>query len=265
MNTKLRTVNSLFGMAFDSVSLDQAANVVLGLSTSNSSHLVVTPNVDHFLRWQKSHEFRKVYERASLRVLDGMPLVWLARRIADKKTTRVTGVDLLLSVFSKCEGTGVSIAFVGGSETALSKARDNLMAQFPHLDIYLVDSPTAEDLENTDYVKSLAVKISSKNSKVVALCLGSPKQENLFLRLQEEKVSGVMIGAGASVDFFAGRFARAPKIMRNLGMEWLFRVAQEPRRLFKRYAAGALKFTPYVVFALFAKNANSPGQGKKES
>lgn len=238
----------LFGMPYDDTDVSQTVAAILSHASAGNQTLVVTPNVDHFLRWQKSPRFRELYDKAGIGVLDGTPLVWLARLLG-QPAGRLTGVDLTLAVLPSLEELEGSFALVGGQDEIQTAAVHKIRARHPGLRNVWGVSPSSADLASGEYVDGLARELKALSGPlVVALCLGSPKQEELFGVLADRLVRGTFLGVGATVDFMAGRKIRAPKAVQALGLEWLFRLIQEPRRLWRRYLVDGRQ-----IFGYFAR------------
>lgn len=237
---------TLLGMPADFLTIEQAVKRILELSEKHKPHLVVTPNVDHFLRWRKDQGFREIYRESALSVLDGQPLVWLAKILGNSGAVRVAGVDLVDSLLSECERKGVAVAILGGSREANEAACAQMITEHPKLNIFLSESPTLGEISDSRYLRRLQDKLSIRSGKIVLLCFGSPKQELLFLDLARTGASGVFIGAGATVDFLSGNKKRAPRLLQNLGLEWAYRLCLEPRRLLKRYLSNGVGFAPII-------------------
>lgn len=249
-------------MPVDFVDSSAALNIVFALAGGPVGQLVVTPNVDHFLRWQKSAPFRALYESASLSLLDGQPLVWLATLEGIRTASRVTGADLIIRAMGRAAEERVPVAIIGGAPGIAEKAALNLVAQHPSLRIILAEGPSAEEVADERYVERLAAVLRAHPTKIVALCLGSPKQEALFQRLAPLGDGGVYMGVGAAVDFLAGNVKRAPTWMQKSGSEWLFRLSQEPRRLWRRYLVDDIAVLKYFMKALINP---PPGKSNAES
>lgn len=231
--------------------LPEAADAVIELARTGREELVVTPNTDHFVRWKRSDSFRRYYGRASLVVLDGAPLVWLAHLYGYSAASRVTGIDLFTEVCARAASADLAVALVGGRPGVGERAAVNLQTRFPGLRVPVVVSPSAADLEDDRYLSSLSTRLRSADVRIVALCLGSPKQEEVRERLLGAGGTGaVCLGVGAAVDFLAGEIPRAPLAVRRVGAEWVFRLLQEPGRLWRRYLSDAVHVLPSVVTAL---------------
>jgi N-acetylglucosaminyldiphosphoundecaprenol N-acetyl-beta-D-mannosaminyltransferase len=228
--------SDIFGLKVENRSISQVAHEITSRAEASENFMVVTPNVDHFLRWQKDVTFRKLYEQADYQLIDGVPILWLARLLGDKVSERITGVDLSIEVIRLAHQTGVAVALVGGSDEAMQLAKGNLLKRFPNLDIFFTATPRFEQLTSANYQDFLAEKLSQRDRKIVLFCLGSPKQEILYSQLNEKfELSGAYLCVGGTIDFIAKLKKRAPKVLQKLGLEWAYRFMQEPARLFRRY------------------------------
>lgn len=247
----------LHGMQIDNVTLPEAVASVMRFSRSPVARLVVTPNSDHFLRWQRSADFRTLYAHASLVVPDGFPLTVMARLAGQPEATRVTGVDLFMAAMDQAVLQNIPVAIIGGKDGVAATAASNLVRDRPGLRFFLLESPAPEELDDETYVLALADRLAAEPRKIVALCLGSPKQEQLFDALSRDtRLAGCFLAVGAAVDFAAGTARRAPAFMQKHGLEWMFRLAQEPQRLWRRYLLDNTRILPYVLGSATAGMAN---------
>lgn len=200
------------------------------LRRSPVAELVVTANVDHALKLQVDPDFRAAYDSAALRTVDGAPLAWLAQGVAGQRVYRHTGADLLPAVCSWSKGAS-KILLLGGSDKVGKRAaaalRDRYDANVSHLSVGQISR-----LERTP---ELTASLRRIRPDYVFICLGAPKQELWFLENRSELPPAVFVGAGAAIDFAAGSATRAPLFVQRIGMEWAWRLAREPRRLFRRY------------------------------
>lgn len=244
----------LFGLEVADIDLETATEVVCELACDGKSNLIVTPNSDHFLRWQEDDEFRNVYSRAAIRVIDGAPLAWIGSIKTNRSIVRVPGVDVFLSVLEEAAKRGLPVAIVGGRPDVLKLAVENAVSRYPGLDVFLAVSPTKEEVLDSAYLEGLGESLSTRSRKIVALCLGSPKQEAVYDAIRRSAGPGAYLGVGAAVDFLAGHIARAPKWMQAMGAEWVFRLASEPKRLWRRYLLTDLAISRYVFRALVERN-----------
>lgn len=248
---------SVFGLEVHASPLECSVKWVHDRGSLKEPSLVVTPNVDHFVRWQKHIEFRDVYERAHLRTLDGKPLVWLTRLLyPGVKPARVTGVDLLDAILDCPDFDGWTVSIIGGRPEANAAARATVKERGRHLRIGVFASPSREDLSNNAYLQDLAQSLDQFGDRhVVAVCLGSPLQEQVAVRLADAGTSAgrVFLCVGAAVDFLAGTVARAPKWMGAAGIEWMYRLVKEPGRLWRRYLIEDSVFAKYLLVAAYRR------------
>ena len=241
----------VFGMWVESNNLEEVAREIVSKSSNHESVMVVTPNVDHFLRWKSDKNFRYLYKKADYCLIDGMPILWLARLLNESRSERITGIDLSLKVLEYSLKKNVPIAIIGGSPTAMLLAKKNLNEMFPGLNIFLTSTPSPSELTKTEYLESISKELSKEQNKVVLLCLGSPKQEQLYADLSTiAKQSGSFLCVGGTIDFIASTKKRAPIFVQRSGFEWLYRFAQEPKRLFYRYFVAGIKIIPFLLAAI---------------
>lgn len=207
---------------------------IAGLVLARQTGLVVTANVDQTLDLGCSAELREAYELASIRTLDGTPLVWLSRLLGARNVHRQTGADLLTKCASNSYARGWKVAIVGGEANVNSAAVQRLVSNFPLADIVGIKAPYFKSF-HSPVSESIVQDLWREKPDVVFICLGSPKQERFVLELKEQLPPAVYIGAGAAVDFAAGVKRRAPQLIQKAGLEWTWRLLQEPRRLGYRY------------------------------
>ncbi|TQJ59912.1 N-acetylglucosaminyldiphosphoundecaprenol N-acetyl-beta-D-mannosaminyltransferase [Arthrobacter sp. SLBN-83] len=202
------------------------------LVSANQRSLVVTVNVDQLVDLGRSEGLFAAYEAASLRTLDGMPLVWMAKWAGAPTVHRQTGADLLTKCVSASRERGWKIVILGGGDKANDLAVRNLVRQHQEADLLGMKLPYSNGLDGLEEELSL---LSDFSPDIVFVCLGSPKQEKLFMEYQALLPPAVYIGAGAAVDFASGLKVRAPVTLQKMGLEWVWRLLQEPRRLAYRY------------------------------
>jgi N-acetylglucosaminyldiphosphoundecaprenol N-acetyl-beta-D-mannosaminyltransferase len=246
---------TIAGMPIDVISLHDAADTVCDWADKRRARLVVTPNTDHLLRWARSPEFAALYKRADLYTLDSSILRILAKVEGGEIPDRVTGADLLLAAAEQAARRGIPLILIGGGPSVAERAAENLQHAFPGLRIPFISVPDSADLMSPVWLDETARRLREHPRKVVALCLGSPKQERLFADLQARSVgiSGVYLCVGAAIDFAAGTVTRAPKLLQDLSLEWLYRLAQEPRRLWRRYLVEDVAVARYFVNAILRR------------
>lgn len=180
------------------------------------------------------------FTSAQMVCTDGMPLVWVARRRGASEAERVAGPDVMLALCDRGRSLGLKHFFVGGGPGTAERLTDQLSTRFPGLQVVGTDSPpfrspTAEEDATLEH------RIKASEANIVWVGLGSPKQE-IWAAEHADRLDAVILPVGAAFDFYSGRLRRAPAWMRRIGMEWLFRLAMEPRRLFRRYFVTNARF-----------------------
>lgn len=197
-------------------------------------------------------EFASRVNAADLVVPDGMPLLWMQRKQGAKEAQRVRGNDLMLALFGYAEKNGLKVGFYGGRDKTLKAIYEGAGKDYPNLKIVYTYSPlfrpltALEDAAITDDINKAAPDI-------LFVGLGCPKQEN-WMAEHRDRVGAVMIGVGAAFDFYAGNLKEAPRWMSNIGLEWLFRLAMEPKRLWRRYLILNPRFMWLAMRQLMRKN-----------
>jgi N-acetylglucosaminyldiphosphoundecaprenol N-acetyl-beta-D-mannosaminyltransferase len=199
-----------------------------GYLTAAAVHLVMVA--------QEDEETREAVLGASLAVPDGQPLVWALRALGHRTASRVYGPDLMARYCDRAAQTGVRMYLYGGrNQGALVELTLSLRRHHPGIKIVGGYSPPYRELTRAedDWVAS---DINRSRAEVVWVGTGQPKQEKWMARMRERLDAPLLVGVGAAFDFHAGLIPQAPEWMQRLGLEWTFRLAHEPRRLWRRYA-----------------------------
>ena len=183
---------------------------------------------------QRDKKLKQVLNHAGMVTPDGVPLVWLCRLQGHKNTRRVYGPDLLLAACERSLTTGWKHYFYGGAPGVAEKLIANLEKRFPGLPVAGFDTPPFRPL-TPEEDRAAVEQINASGADIVWVGLGAPKQEYWMAEHLGKVNAPVMIGVGAAFDFHAGVKKQAPRWMQRSGLEWLFRLATEPRRLWKRY------------------------------
>lgn len=232
----------LFGILIHNVTMAEAIDDIKGWLAGTGRHYVTTPNVDHVMRLQKDPEFRQIYQQASLVVADGMPIIWASRLLGKPLKGRVCGSDLLPKVCEVAAERGKTVFLLGGKDGVAERAADNLRARFPSLRIVGSYGPPfgfeSDEAENQRIVQ----RINHARPDLLFVGLGAPKQEKWVARHLHQLEIKVALCVGAGIDYVAGTLARAPRWMRRTGLEWLWRLLQEPKRLWQRYLIEDMAF-----------------------
>lgn len=237
-------------MPIDLVDQQGALNAIAGLIDRERGGYVVTPNVDHIVLASRDVTLRRIYQGAALSLADGQPLTWMAKLLGTPLPARVSGSDLLMPLMRLAAEREWRVFLFGASEEVSRDAARELTTDFPGLRIVGRDwsmwSPDApEPAGGSPVVRA----IRSAEAQLVVLALGCPRQEQWMSRYRQALGPAVAIGLGASLDFAAGRVCRAPSWMSNAGLEWLFRLWREPRRLAHRYLVRDPQIVPIFLRA----------------
>lgn len=178
-------------------------------------------------------EFAKIVNAADYIVTDGMPLVWMQKLQGAHDASRVRANDAMISLCRYAEEKGFSVGFYGSSEQVIRAIRTRAAREFPNLRITYSFSPPFRQItreEDEEIVRG----INAAAPDILFVGLGCPKQER-WMASHKDRIKSVMLGVGASFDFFAGNVKECPEWIGNIGLEWLFRLVQEPKRLWRRY------------------------------
>lgn len=236
----------------DALSMAQAIDAVEAMLVSGGGGYVVTPNVDHVVLAHKNRAFRAAYANASLSLVDGMPLLWLSRLMGYPLPEKVSGSDLIRPLVRRASAIGSRVYLLGAAPGVAAIAARRLMREIPAARIVGIASPPYGFDTNEEQESATFETMQAADPDLVLIALGAPKQELLMHRWYERGVKQVMVGIGAGLDFIAGAVKRAPRWMSNAGMEWLFRLYRDPRRLAGRYLVRDLRIVQitYRMLAL---------------
>lgn len=237
----------LLGTAFHAITREQAVDRV-GELARHPPALVVTPNVDHIVLLQRDSAFRNAYAAASLRVCDGAPLLVLSRLCRRPLPGRVTGADLMSDVCELAAQDGLRVFIAGGAPDVLRQGISKLEERYPGLLISGYSPPLAFEGTAEDLV--LQREIRTADPDIVMVCLGAPRAE-IWAAEQQHAHPAVYLCVGAGIDFAAGAKRRAPEALQRLGLEWLYRLTQEPGRLWRRYLVRDAAFLPLAARELW--------------
>ncbi len=225
---------NVLGTGVSALSLTQARDLVL--AARGQKHLGYICHATAYGVNAARHDpaFRSALNHARLTHPDGMPLVWLGRWHGHAQTTRVYGPDLMLGVCDAGRPAGLKHFFFGGRPGVAEQLRARLTARFPGLEVVGTSTPPFRPLTPGEFAQ-LQAAIASTGPDLVWVGLSSPTQEKFMAEHWPALEAGLLIGVGAAFDFHSGRVRQAPRWMQRSGLEWLFRLGTEPRRLWPRY------------------------------
>ncbi len=221
-------------MRVDATSYQDATQRILDWAANRDSRYICVANVHMAMEVYDSPQFADVVNHADLVTPDGMPLVWALRLFGVRQATRVYGPTLMLHVCAAAAQQHIPIGLYGGTKESLTDFVTFLKSRFPDIQVVCQIAPPFRPLVETE-TAIYSQQINNSGARILFVGIGCPKQEYWMAdRLGE--ISAVMLGVGAAFDFHSGRVKQAPEWMQKTGLEWLFRLVQEPRRLWKRYA-----------------------------
>jgi N-acetylglucosaminyldiphosphoundecaprenol N-acetyl-beta-D-mannosaminyltransferase len=236
----------------DDVTFSSALDAICALVDAKKGGTVVTPNVDHVVLAEDDPRLREAYDGASLVLVDGMPVLWAARILGTPLHEKVSGSDLVLPLMKRAAERGFRVFFLGGAEGVADKAAERLKAIVPGLSIVGTDARRI-DIDRALPDASLLARVREARPDLVLVALGCPKQEIFMRQVASALRPAVLLGVGASLDFWAGTAERAPAWMSRAGLEWLYRLAHEPRRLWRRYLVRDPRFAWIVAHELWSR------------
>jgi exopolysaccharide biosynthesis WecB/TagA/CpsF family protein/anti-anti-sigma factor len=240
---------ALLGVVFDNITAAETLARIDQMIASRRPHYIVTANVDFLAQARRDAELRRILLDADLVLCDGTPLVWASRLLDNPLPERVAGSDLMPHLLNAAVRKKYRLFFLGATAEANEQAAVNVRAQFSEVIIAGHYSPPFRPLAEMDNGE-IVRRIRAARPDVLFVAFGCPKAEKWMAMNYRALGVPVTIGVGATIDFLAGRVKRAPLWMRRAGVEWVFRLWQEPRRLFKRYL-GDLRIFAGAMFAQF--------------
>ena len=199
---------------------------------------ICVSNVHTTVTGYEEEEYRNIQNTAALALPDGKPLSLYSKKHGFPEAERVTGPDLMGELFAR--DNGLRHYFYGGKEETIQVLSEKLPREYPSLQIAGMVSPPFRPLTEEEDERELQ-KMNDAKADIIWIGLGAPKQER-YMYEHRGQVNGVMIGVGAGFDYYAGTIKRAPMWMQKLSLEWLYRLMQDPKRLFRRYLATNFKF-----------------------
>jgi N-acetylglucosaminyldiphosphoundecaprenol N-acetyl-beta-D-mannosaminyltransferase len=236
----------LLGVAFDNVTKAEAVARMTAMIATGRPHYVVTANVDFLVQAQRDVELRRILLEADLVLCDGAPLLWASRWLGNPLPERAAGADVVPLLIRAAAENGHRLFLLGAGPKVAAEAAARLRQQHPSLVMAGHYSPPFRDLLAMDFGE-IARQVRAARPDILLVSFGCPKQEKWIAMHYQLLGVPVAIGVGATLDFIAGRMARAPVWMQRTGTECLYRLAQEPRRLARRYAGDLIRFVPSIA------------------
>jgi N-acetylglucosaminyldiphosphoundecaprenol N-acetyl-beta-D-mannosaminyltransferase len=228
-----RLRHQVLGVPVDEVSPSQMLQRISAWGRRHESRYVCITNVHSVITANHDPSFHRTLSTADTVTPDGEPVAWMLRRLGAEGQVRVNGPDLMADYFDVASCTGESVFLYGGDEVTLAALMSKIERRWPNLRVAGAISPPFRDL-TPEEDEAVVRQINASGAQTVWVSLGCPKQER-WMAAHRGRINAVMIGVGAAFSFHAGTIKRAPEWMRRNGLEWLHRLASEPRRLWKRY------------------------------
>ncbi len=227
--------------SIDNRTLVEALADIAALVERRQGGAVFTPNVDHLVQLENDLRLRDAYASASLVLPDGQPIVWASRLLGKPLRAKVSGSDLIGPLMKLGGSRSWRVYLLGGAKGVAARAAERLRREAPGVVVVGID-PRRLDVDPAERHDDLVRRLRRARPDLVLVALGCPKQEILIHRIAGAVRPAVCVGVGASLDFVAGAVRRAPRWVSSAGMEWLFRLVHEPRRLWRRYLLRDPKF-----------------------
>ena len=227
--------------------------------TAGRARTVCFVNAFSIVTAAKDDEFREAINDSDLSVIDGVPVAWLSRRLVDGPCDRLSGPDMMHRLLSSPEFADIRHFVLGGEQQALDRLefRYSRGGTLTPRRIVGTFSPPFRAMTAAEET-ALVERLNALKPDIVWVCLGTARQEKWMTLMRRRLDAGVLAGVGAAVDFLSGNKPRAPKWMQRAGLEWLFRLATEPRRLWRRYLIGNIVFMGMALSEL--RRGRSAGQ-----
>ena len=239
-------------LPLDPVDLAGAIEIIDRLVQSGRGGSVFTPNVDHVVMAESNERLRRAYHGASLSLVDGTPVLWAAQLLSQPLPAKVSGSDLVVPLMELAARRGYRVYLLGGAPGIAYEAKVKLEQALPALQIVGLDDSFV-DVDALD--PKVMERIQRAKPDILLAALGAPKQEIFAFEQRKLLRPAVVVGVGASLDFVAGVRKRAPRWVSSMGLEWFYRLIQEPRRLAGRYLVRDPKFCVIVLRQLMEGQA----------
>lgn len=223
----------ILGINITPITYGESCALINSWQKDRVSQYVCAANVHMIMEAFDSQSYQLVINQADLVTPDGMPLVWMLRRMGYPNQERVYGPTLMVKLLKMANDESIPVGFFGSTPDVMSKLVQNVQREFPKVQIAYAYSPPFKQLSDEED-RQITESINSSGTRILFVGLGCPKQE-YWMHEHRGKVQAVMLGVGAAFDFIAGTKPQAPSWVQKIGLEWLFRLLSEPGRLWKRY------------------------------
>lgn len=243
-----RITAKVIGSSIDVLNWEEAIARISNWAQARESRVVCICNVHSVVTAYSDSELRDALDGADMATPDGAPVAFMLRRAGYRSQERINGPDLMLKSCAQAAKSGVGVYLYGASQKTLDMLRERLSAEFPALRIVGAFSPPFRALSDQESAETVQ-RINESGAGLVWVGLGCPKQEK-WMTHHRGRINAVMVGVGAAFDYHAGTLTRAPLWMQRNGLEWLYRLIADPRRLWRRYFITNSIFICYAAVQL---------------
>ncbi|MBL3536292.1 WecB/TagA/CpsF family glycosyltransferase [Levilactobacillus brevis] len=240
----------VLGVSFDALTMDETVELVQRYISRHVGAHLLGVNADKILAIEKDKRLDKIVHSADIINADGASVILASKVLNAPLPERVAGIDLMQRLLDTAAKNGNSVYFIGARNEVVSEMVKRLMQKYQNLII----SGYRDGYFDESCWKDIATKLKKSRTDIVFIGITSPLKEYFIDYLLSEGVSSILMGVGGSFDVLAGKVRRAPVWMQKINLEWLYRVYQEPRRLFMRYFIGNSRFIIKVIRSRFLKN-----------
>lgn len=256
----------ILGIPIDHVNMESALDRIMEMigqyADDAKARLVATANVDFIVnahdrkKGNDAQELLSVLRNAEMVTADGMPLVWLSKMLGKPLEERVTGADMVPALAEKAAQEGKSIYFFGGIDGSAKRTAQILKEKHPDLQVAGYSNPMIDMNDEIENKVEIA-RINITQPDILLIALGNPKQELWFNRYRRYLKVPVSLGIGGTFEFISGTTSRAPEWMQRAGLEWIYRMSQDPKRLINRYVKGLFTFNRMTLPLIFMNSLAS--------
>ncbi|AFY34997.1 WecB/TagA/CpsF family glycosyltransferase [Calothrix sp. PCC 7507] len=254
-SSQLKTTKKvrILDTSFDALSLAQTVDWVVELIKSGQKGYICTVNVAILMMMRSYPQLRNFVHNAALVVADGQPLVWTSKLLEQQLPERVTGIDLIDAIAARAEKEGLGIYLMGATAPVIAAAAFKMQSKYPRLKICGFDDGYFNEAQSAER----AAAISQSGAQILFVGMGVPRQESFLEQNWDELGINLAIPVGGSFDVYAGLRKRAPLWVQQTGLEWLYRLIQEPQRLWKRYLLTNSQFVLEILRSMFTRSHNT--------
>lgn len=238
--------NNFLGLPVDALTRDEALAIVAGLARTPEPSHVLFLNVDVMVKADRNPDLKNAIAHSDVSLMDGKPPLKVARKCGIPLPEKISGSDFVPAVCAMAEREGLSVFILGGKEGVPEAARDNLLTEHPELNVVGAYSPKFGFEKDPEELTKINRMLLAAHPDILLACLSCPKQEIFVEENKSVYKVPVSISCGATVDFLAGNLQRAPEWVSRAGLEWFYRFAKEPKRLFRRYFVDSWHFLAMV-------------------